>query len=52
MKHSEPSHPLRLLRTRRERPRRRSAAEKRDEIAPTELIELHPIPHLVGPRMA
>jgi hypothetical protein len=31
--HADPSHPLRLLRARRERPRGRRAAEERDEIA-------------------
>ena len=31
----------RLLRARRERPRRRRAAEQRDELAPFQLIELH-----------
>ena len=30
-----------LLRARRERPRRRRAAEKRDELASLQLIELH-----------
>src|SRR5262249_20424761 len=35
----------RLLRSRRERPRgRRAAAEKRDELAPFKLIELHSVP--------
>jgi hypothetical protein len=33
-----------LLRARRERPRSRCAAEKRDELAPFQLIELHSIP--------
>ncbi len=33
-----------LLRARRERPRRRSAAEKRDELAPLQLIQLHSVP--------
>jgi hypothetical protein len=32
------------LRTRRERPRDRRAAEQRDELAPFQLIELHPLP--------
>ena len=32
--HADAPHPLGLLRTRRERPRRRRAAEKRDELAP------------------
>jgi hypothetical protein len=29
---------------RRERPRRRRAAEQRDELAPSDLIGLHPVP--------
>jgi len=33
-----------LLRARRERPRNRRAAEKRDELASFQLIELHSIP--------
>ena len=33
--------PLALLRARRERPRRRRAAEQGDELAPFQLIELH-----------
>src|SRR6266496_3916879 len=33
-----------LLRARRWRPRRRSAAEKRDELAPLQLIQLHSVP--------
>ena len=33
----------RLLRARRERPRRRRAAEQRDEIAAFQLVELHSI---------
>jgi len=28
------------------------AAEQRDELPPSELIELHPIPHEPGPRAA
>jgi hypothetical protein len=32
-----------LLRPRRQRPRRRRA-DQRDELAPLELIELHPLP--------
>jgi hypothetical protein len=32
-----------LLRPRRERPRGRSAADERDEVAPSQLIELHSI---------
>src|SRR6516162_2918907 len=38
----------RLLGPRRERPRRR-AAEKRDELAPSQLIQLHPIPTSSSP---
>src|SRR5262249_24918471 len=37
----EPDHRCRLLRARCERPRRRRAAEQRDELAPLQLIELH-----------
>jgi hypothetical protein len=37
------SDPAELLRTRGERPRGR-AADKRDEVAPSELIELHSVP--------
>ena len=33
--HAEAPHPLALLRVRRERPRRRRAAEQRDEMAPS-----------------
>ena len=33
-----------LLRARRERQRRRRAAEQRDELAPFQLIELHSVP--------
>ena len=40
--HTDPPHPLRLLRPRRERPRRRRAAEQRDELAPLSFD------HLVG----
>jgi hypothetical protein len=32
---------LRVLRPRRQRPRRSRAAEQRDELAPSKLIELH-----------
>jgi hypothetical protein len=35
----------RLLRARRERPSSRRAANKRDELAPFHLIELHYAPH-------
>jgi hypothetical protein len=40
----------RLLRACRERPRRSRAAEKRDELAPFQLIELHSIPASQGRR--
>ena len=33
--HADAPHPVRLLRPRRERPRRRRAAEQRDELAPS-----------------
>src|SRR5262245_47583536 len=36
--HADAPHPLALLRARRERPRRRRAAEKRDEFAPSHSI--------------
>jgi hypothetical protein len=41
----------RLLRARRERPRRRRSAQQRDELAAFQLIELHAVPrkHLVEP---
>jgi hypothetical protein len=41
--HADASHPLGLLRTRRERPRSH-AAEQRDELAPSQWIELHSVP--------
>jgi hypothetical protein len=41
--HANAPHPLALLRTRRQRPRRR-AAEQRDELAASQLIELHLVP--------
>jgi hypothetical protein len=34
-----------LMRARRERPRGRSAAKQRDELATFQLIELHPAPN-------
>jgi len=37
-----------VLRSRRERPRSRRAAEQREEIAPFQLIELHPVPASQG----
>src|SRR5262249_49505370 len=40
---ANPPHPARLLRARRERPRRR-AAEKRDDLAPFQLTNLHALP--------
>src|SRR5262249_31594573 len=40
-------HTLALLRSRRERPRRR-AAEQRNEVAPFPLTEMHPIPSRAG----
>jgi hypothetical protein len=49
-------HPLRLLRARRERPSDRRAAEKRDELSPLQLIELHSVPvsqgRIVGYRIS
>jgi hypothetical protein len=47
--YADTPHPLGLLRTRRERPRERRAAEKRDEVAPFQLIELHFDPGQPGP---
>jgi hypothetical protein len=43
--------PLRLPRSRRERPRRRCPVEKRDELAPFQLIELHLAPCQPGPEL-
>ncbi len=41
--HADSAHSLALLCAQRQRPRRRRAAEQRDEL-PSFLIELHPIP--------
>jgi hypothetical protein len=35
--HADTPHPIRLLRARRERPRHSRAAQKRDELAPSEV---------------
>jgi len=42
--HADPPHPLALLRTRRERPCASCAAQKRDELPPSQSIELHSVP--------
>jgi hypothetical protein len=42
--HADATHPIRLLRARRERPRRGRAAEQRDELASFQSMELHSIP--------
>jgi len=42
--HSDPPHPLALLRTRRERPRSRRTTEQRDEFATFQLTDLHALP--------
>src|SRR5205085_7671067 len=39
---ADPSHPLPLLRDRRERPHRRRAADERDELAPPHGLSLNP----------
>jgi hypothetical protein len=41
-------HPFGLLRARRVRPHHRRAAEERDEIAPSQLIEEHSVPSQAG----
>jgi hypothetical protein len=43
-KHADAPHALVSLRMGRNRPSRRRAAEKRDELAPLQLIELHSVP--------
>src|SRR5262245_27075708 len=45
--HAKPNELARLLRARRERPRRR-ATKQRDEVAPFYLTEMHPIPLRAG----
>src|SRR5262249_18556417 len=45
---ANPPHLARLLRARCERPRDRRAADQRDELAPFQLIELHPVPASQG----
>jgi len=47
--HINPPHPLRLLRARGEGPRRR-ACERRDELAPPQIIGPHSSPPVRGPR--
>jgi len=42
--YADTPHPLGLLRTRCERPRRHRTAKQRDELAPFPLTEMHPIP--------
>ena len=42
--HADPPHPVALLRARRERPRGCRAADERDELAPSQLTKLHPLP--------
>jgi hypothetical protein len=49
IEHADAPHPLALLRLRRERPRRRCAAEQSDELAAFQLIEVHFIPASPGP---
>src|SRR5215831_855719 len=46
--HADAPHPLTRLRASRERPRRRRAAEQRDELAAFQSIELHSIPASQG----
>jgi len=42
--HADAPHPLKLLRTRRQRPRNRSAADERDERPTFQLTALHRLP--------
>src|SRR5262245_19133813 len=42
-KNADPPHAITLLRARHPRPRRSRAAEQRDELAPLQFIELHPL---------
>ena len=46
--HADAPHALWLLRPRSERPAGRAAAEQRDEVAPSQLVELHSIPSSQG----
>src|SRR5262249_42017626 len=46
--HGDPANSVGLLRAGGQRPRGRRAAEKRDELAPFYLIELHPVPASQG----
>src|SRR5262249_4521605 len=46
--YADTPHPARLLRARRERPRRCRAAEQPDEVAPSQLIEEHSVPYQPG----
>jgi len=49
MQEHDAPHPLALLRARRERPRRRAAAEQHDEVAPSHLITSSARASSVGP---